>query len=305
MVYVIYGSEQFLIDQEISKIENNLSLDKNSITRYDLENTKIESIIEDANQINLFSLNKLIIIDNAYIFTATTNKKLLKQNTEVLEQYLNNINKNTILIFNILKDKLDVRKKIYKLANTNGKIIECNNVSTINVVKNMFKGYNIDDSLIKLLINRVGNNLLILKEETDKIKTYKDDNTITREDIINLTNKNIDTDLFHLIDNIVENNKNEAIKSYHEMLKLGEEPLMILINLANQFRILYQVKRLSKQGLSEFKIADILNIHSYRVKKALEKRNNFSDSKLINYLSALADLDYSIKIGLEIFILNT
>ena len=123
MVYVIYGSEQFLIDQEISKIENNLSLDKNSITRYDLENTKIESIIEDANQINLFSLNKLIIIDNAYIFTATTNKKLLKQNTEVLEQYLNNINKNTILIFNILKDKLDVRKKIYKLANTNGKIM--------------------------------------------------------------------------------------------------------------------------------------------------------------------------------------
>ena len=312
MVYVIYRSEQFLIDQEISKIENNLSLDKNSITRYDLENTKIETIIEDANQINLFSLNKLIIVDNAYIFTATTNKKLLKQNTEVLEQYLNNINKNTILIFNILKDKLDVRKKIYKLANTNGKIIECNNVSTINVVKNMFKGYNIDDSLIKLLINRVGNNLLILKEEADKIKTYKDDNTITREDIINLTNKNIDTDLFHLIDNIVENNKNAAIKSYHEMLKLGEEPLMILINLANQFRILYQVKRLSKQGLSELKIADILNIHSYRVKKALEKRNNFSDSKLINYLSALADLDYSIKIGkidkeigLEIFILNT
>ncbi len=175
----------------------------------------------------------------------------------------------------------------------------------------MFEDYKISDHTINLLIERVGNNLSILKQEIDKIKIYKDDKLITDEDITNLTSKIVDTDLFHLIDNIVTNNKESAIESYHEMIKLGEEPIMILINLANQFRIIYQAKVLYKQGLSEIKIAEFLNIHSYRVKKALEKRNYFKDETLIDYISLLADLDYDIKtgkidkeIGLELFILN-
>lgn len=312
MLYIIYGIEQFLIDQEIKKITNELNADQNNITRYDLENTKIESIIEDANSINLFAENKLIIVDNAYIFTGTTNKKLIKQNTEELEKYIKNINPSTTLVFIVNKEKLDVRKKIYKLSLEYGKIIECNKVTSINtMVKNMLSNYEVSNDNINLLIKRVGNNLSIIEQECNKIKTFKDDKIITSDDIINLTSKNIDTDLFHLIDNIVLKNKEEAIISYHEMIHLGEEPLMILINLANQFRIIYQVKQLSKQGYSEMKIADYLEIHSYRVKKAFEKRHQFSDKQLLNYLNDLADLDYKIKsggidkeIGLELFILN-
>ena len=313
MLYIIYGLELFLIDKELKKIIDKSKIDENSITRYDLENTKIETIIEDANSINLFGGSKIIVVDNAYIFTGTTNKKLLKQNTEVLEYYLNDLNSSTILIFIVLKEKLDVRKKIYKLSKEKGNLIECNKVTSINnLVKNMLGGYNINDSTISLLINRIGSNLSILEQECNKIKTYKDEDlTITDEDIINLTSKNIDTDLFHLIENIVSGNKEEAITSYHEMIKLGEEPLMILINLASQFRIIYQTKRLYSQGLSEMKIAEYLDIHSYRVKKALEKRNLFADKKLIHYLSTLADLDYNIKsgnidknLGIELFILS-
>lgn len=311
MNYVIYGIEQFLIDKELKKIVSNIN--QNNITKYDLENTKIETIIEDANLVSLFDDKKFIIVDNAYIFTGTTNKKLLKQNTEVLEKYLNNPNPSTILVFVILKEKLDIRKKIYKLIKQNGKLIECNKSSSIqNVVKSMLDGYNIDNNCINLLINRVGTNLAILEQECNKIKTYKGDELIiTENDIISLTSKIVDTDLFHLIDNIVSKNKKEAIESYHEMITQGEEPIMILINLANQFRIIYQVKQLSKQGYSEIRIADYLQIHSYRVKKAFEKRHLFSDSQLLKYIKDLADLDYDIKsgkidkeIGLELFIIN-
>ena len=224
------------------------------------------------------------------------------------------MNENTILIFNVYNNKIDVRKKITKLSKEKGKVLEFNKSQNINsIVKNMFDNYKIDNSLINLIIDRVGNDLLILEQEINKIKIYKDDDLIiTKDDIIELTIKNKNTDLFYLIDNIVSGNKEKAMESYGEMIKLGEEPIMILVNLANQFRLIYQAKKLSMRGYSEMKISEYLDIHSYRVKKALEKRNYFTDEILLKYLYDLAELDYNIKLslidkylGLEIFILNS
>ena len=95
------------------------------------------------------------------------------------------------------------------------------------------------------------------------------------------------------------------------MLKRNEEPIKILIILANQFRIMYQAKELYSKGYSGNDIAKILDIHPYRIKLALEKNYNYSSKKLLSYLEALANLDYSIKtgmidasLGLELFIME-
>ena len=81
--------------------------------------------------------------------------------------------------------------------------------------------------------------------------------------------------------------------------------------LANQFRIMYQSKQLLKKGYSEREIANLLEIHEFRVKKALEKGRKYSSDEILKKLEDLADLDYQIKsgqldknIGLELFILN-
>ena len=165
---------------------------------------------------------------------------------------------------------------------------------------------------INLLINRVGNNPLIIKNEINKIKQYKDQNkTITEEDIIKITTKTIDIDIFKLIDNIVKGNKDEAIEIYKEMLKVNEEPLKIVIMLANQFRLMYQSKELLKKGYSEKDIASILKVHPYRVKLALQNSRTYDSKKLLKYISDLADIDIGIKTGvkskdlsLELFILK-
>ena len=70
--------------------------------------------------------------------------------------------------------------------------------------------------------------------------------------IIEVTTETIDTDIFHLVDNIILKNKEKALKSYYEMIKIGEEPIKIIVILANQFRLIYQVKQLSKKRISIF-----------------------------------------------------
>ncbi len=313
MFYLFYGLEYYLIKKEIQSILVNEKIDLINQNTYDLENSNLKEIIEDASTISLFSDKKAIIVENSYIFTGTTNKKLPEQNIDILNTYLRNINENTLLFFIVNKESIDKRKKIINEIKKRGIVKEFAPLTDQKAyVTTMLKPYQIQISDANFLINRVGNNLSILEQEIEKLKTYKsNDLQITRQDIIDVTCKTVDIDIFSLIDNIVTKNKEKALESYTEMIKLGEEPIKIIIMLANQFRMMYQSKQLSRKGYSEKDIASSLEVHPYRIKLALEKSHNFKEDTLLEYLKQLATLDYQIKsgridknIGLELFILN-
>lgn len=313
MVYVLYGLDEFLIDREIKKILSNNKIDEFSIERYDLENTLLNNIIDSCNITNLFSEKKGIIVSNSYIFTGTVKKNGLEHNIDLLDKYLDNIDENTILIFKIISEKLDERKKIVKKIKEKGNIKEFNNDNNLNsIVKSFFDDYNISPKTINLFIERVGDNLSLIESEAEKLKIYKlDSKKIDDEDIDNCINKNIELDIFKLIDNIIIKRKKEAIEIYNEMIKYGEEPIKIMIMLAGQFRTMYQVKLMYKKGYSEKDMASTLGIHPYRIKLALEKGRKFDENRLLNLLDKLSELDNKIKLSLvdkklalELFIID-
>ena len=306
MVYLLYGTKVFQIEEEIKKLSK--GIDEMNISKYDLNNDMLSLAIEDAKTMSLFGDKKLVIVDNANMFTGSTSK-----DSEIIEEYLNHINENTTLVLIVHNDKLDTRKKITKLVNKVGKVVAFNDeLDMTSLVRRLLKDYNIDYKTIKLFLDRVGNNPLIIQSEINKIKIYKgNDKNITDEDILNLTTKLIEIDIFKLIDYIVRKNKEKALELYYEMLKMNEEPIKIIVILANQFRIMYQSKELLKKGYSEKDIASILKIHPYRVKLAIQNSRNYSSEALLKYLNDLADIDIGIKTGtlnkdlaLELFILK-
>lgn len=311
MLYLLYGTENYLIKKEIDKILNANSIEKINVSEYNLEIDNFKDIIEDANTISLFSDKKAIIVNNSYLFTGKSIKN--ENDPELFLDYFKNVNPDSIIIFIVDSEKLDERKKIVKEIKKIGTVKDFNQKNDLtDILKNMFEGYNISIQDIRFMIDRCGNNLDILSQEVNKIKIYKDeDKNITKEDIINLTSKNIDIDIFGFVDTIVNKNKNKALEIYKEMLINGEEPIKILVILANQFRIIYQAKELYKQGYSGNDIATMIGIHPYRIKLALKKAINYNSDTLLDYLEKLADLDYDIKIGniesslgLEMFILS-
>ena len=309
MIYLLYGKEDYLINEKINEIVNDNNILSYNIEKYTLDNN-LRSIIDSANTISLFLETKLIIVDDSYIFTGS-NKKC--DDINVLNDYLDNINNNTIIIFKTNNEKLDSRKKIVSKIKNIGQIIEFNSIVNLNTkIKELFNPYKIDNNLVTYFIKRVGDNLDLISNEINKIKIYKDkDLLINKDDIDNLTTKNINTDIFNLLDNILNKNKESALESLTEMIKRGEEPVKIIIMLSNQFRLIYQVKELYKKGYREYDIADIIDQKPYTIKKASERIKNYSEKELINYIDKLAELDIKIKsglidknIGLELFILN-
>ena len=307
MIYLLYGTLEALITDYINKIITKHKINDLNISKYNI-NDNLTDIIEDANTLSLFDDKKLIIINNNALFVG---KKSV--DTIALEKYIINSNPNTILIFVVSEEKLDTRRKLYKNIKEKGEVFEFNKLPNINTyVKDLFSGYTITNDSINLLIKRVGNDLNRLKQEIEKIKIYKiNDKLITDSDIIDCTVEKIDINIFNFIDNIIRKNKSETIKTYKELLKIGEEPIKIIVLLANQFRLMYQSKLLTSKGYSEDDIASLLHAKRYPVHLAIQKSYHYNKEVLIDNLEQLADLDIKIKSGeidknlaLELFLLR-
>ena len=311
MNYLLYGLESFLIEKEIKNIINKHKIEEINISKFDLEINSIKEILESANTISLFSSNKLLIVQNSFIFSRTTNKK--KDDIGLLEEYLKHKNEDVIIVFIDNNEKIDSIKKIVKLLKETGKIIECNKLKSVNeIAKKMFDDYNVEQDVINILVNRVGNNLNILYNEIEKLKIYKiNEKIITKEDVINLIADSTSVDIFKFIDDIINKNKTDALIAYKKLLKLNEEPIKIIALLASKFRLMYQSSTLTKKGYTEDQISEILDVHRYPVHLSIVAGYKYNPKILVKYLNDLAELDIGIKTGekdkelaLELFILS-
>lgn len=308
-IYLIYGTNDYLIKEEVKKIVKNT--DPINIVKYNLNNTTIEEVLEDALTISLFSENKTIIVEKSNIFT--TFKSEIEHNIKKLELYLSNQNPNTVLIFVVNSDKIDSRKKVCKLIKDKGILIHVTQPNNlVPYVQKKLNGYEISIQNINFLINRTGTNLGIINNEVKKLKIYKKNNfKISKDDILNVVSKNLEPDIYYFIDCIIKRNLDEAFVIYNELITLNKEPILIISLLANNFRLMYQSKQLIQKGYTLNDIASSLESHIYPVKLAIEKGRMYSDKILLNCLEKLADLDFQIKsgqidknIGLELFILS-
>ncbi len=119
MNYLIFGNDLYLIEQQLNKIVPN----KDNIITYDLDINTIEQIIKEATTIPLFTKEKIIIIKNSKILTSQ--KNTIEHDVSLLEEYLNNSNPSTTIIFIVKTEKLDKRKKITKTIYSKASVIEC------------------------------------------------------------------------------------------------------------------------------------------------------------------------------------
>lgn len=309
--YLLYGNDKGIIDKEIGILRSKLDISDNDIIYYDI--SLVDDIINEASTIGMFSLYKFIIIDmNSYF----KDKKGIS-NINLLEDYFDSYNSNSYLIFVCNSDSIDSRKKLVSLIKKHGEVkkLEVNDSYFSNYVSDYLKdnGYRISNMDISYFLGKVGNNIDNITNEIDKIMLYKiDDKVITRNDIDLLCIENIDDNIYDLVNAILKNDKSKAIRLYYNFINNGMDVNQILIIIASQIRLLFQVKRLSNSGKSNDEIAKILEFKSvYRVKYLLSDSYYYSEDELLGYLSKLALIDKAIKTGnkdgnvlLELFIVN-
>ena len=294
MTYLILGNNE-IVKEHINKIIKENNINKESISSYDLETDNIMSALEDINTLSIFSDKKLVIVYNIESLIKKDDKNNDLYVSELIK-YLNNQIDNILIITG---KSLPNRKKLITSFDSFSTKIEATNFDINSYINELLNGYKMSNNDIELLKTYCSNDLLRIKNEIEKLKLYRfDEKQITRDDIESLVKKDLDKTIFDLINSVEKGTKNRSFDIYKELKEQNEEDMKILSMLANNYRLIYQIKNLTYTK-TDNEIKEILGIaNPKRISVLRSKGYNYTNKDLENILSFLADLDYKIKTGL-------
>lgn len=295
LIHVLYGLEPYLIDLKKSEIVNG----ETSVSMYDMRETPVQNAIEDAQMGSLFGDRKTIVLKDCFFLTGENTSKP-KHDIEKVIQYLNNPSPDTTMIFISQSEKLDRRKKVVKEMLKTAKSYEAKPLRYVNGwIEEKFEshGKEVTAEAINFMAQQLGNDLYLLDKEIEKVcLNLTDEPTIDKEMFEPLLARTLENDVFKLIDRVARKNKS-ALMLLEDLFRLGEDPIKILLLLARQYRIMFQVKQLLARGEQKSSLAKKLGLHPYAVTVATEQAENFSKETLFNLLLECSELDSQMKTG--------
>ena len=303
-IYLVHGTESFLIDQFLETIlGQHGSVDDMDIAHLDLEEVTITEVLDEANMFSFFADKRIIIVDNASFVSGQSKIKLQKSEEEFLNNYLKEPNPSSLLIFLTRTDSMDKRRKVNKLFLKETVIVDVHPLNEREVdayIRHYLKGSDLKfsrQSLDELLI-RVDYQLTSLMGEIEKLTTYALSGMPLSVDVIRkLVPRTLETDVFELTNAIASKQIKKAIQIYQDLILMKNEPIGLHALLVSQFRLMIQVKLLSQKGILGGQIADQLGVHPYRVKLAQAGVAQTSLQQLFDLYADFAEVDYKMKIG--------
>ncbi|WP_371068712.1 DNA polymerase III subunit delta [Sediminibacillus sp. JSM 1682029] len=305
-IYLLYGTESYLM-QDIRQqlLLHALSEEEREtgITTYDLTETSIQEVIEDAETYPFLSERKVIIANNAVFLKAKPDKVAVEHSLDALQAYLAAPAEYTVLLITAPYEKLDERKKVTKSLKQQSAFIECQPVKEWELpkwIESLAKsaGVGIDEEAFDIIGQEVGTNLLMLKQEIDKLALYAGGKgRITKEITEQLIAHNATTSGLKLVDAVIEKDLSKAVHIYKDLEKANEDAIALLALLASQFRTVMHVKVLQKKGYSQKQMAQQLKVHPYVVKMSQKREKSFTLDELQQIINLFTETDAKIKQG--------
>ncbi len=167
-------------------------------------------------------------------------------------------------------------------------------------------GVEIDRSVLKYLIDETGYfnreteyTIFNLENDIKKIIAYSDGYRIKEDDVDATLKGDLDRFVFDFLDAVTSNKKDVALRMLNNILGAGSgDAYSILGLLVSQFELILEVKEISEETRDSQRIAEIIKMNPYRVKKALGFADKFERKKLQSILIQLYEIDRKIKTGM-------
>ena len=313
MIYVLYGDEPFLLEQKLKDIKKEYDIhDENmNINVYDGAETSLDQLVEDCNTPPFLTEYKMVLLKNPVFMTT---QKSSKEDTTGLENYIKRPMDSTILVIYHDVKNFDERKKLVKLLKKEAKYLVMDKISDVKLKANVLnsikkRGARIDEDALELVLSRLPNDLMMISSEIDKLTLYT--THITKEDVDQVVTKPLEENVFELVGAIMKKNQNQAIHIYKDLMVRHEEPVKLIVMIANQMRLLMQVKVLDRKGYNDQEIAKILGVNPFRLRYIRVDAKNYDPGDLMKRLNELSELDIQIKkglidkkMGLELFLMK-
>jgi DNA polymerase-3 subunit delta len=302
-VYLLLGAERYLRDLAAKTITERALQDSQlrefNENTFSLSSTDFVQAIGSAEQLPMLSTRRVVKITDLKIGATPQKDNLKEENEAILTKYLNRPAESSVVIF--VADEIDKRRKLSKLLLENCVSVEFTPLSDFELLgwaKGKLKDLqtHADDQIIKDIVNLVGNNLLKLNTELEKLATAAlPDAIITHELIEKLVPNSREISNFDLSDQLLNKNRSRSLQILKKILDDGAEPLMLLGLIANNFHRLFLAKELMRQGVDRKEVARTIGIPFSKQEDFLATARRADAGKLSWNLKRLAETDLAIK----------
>jgi DNA polymerase-3 subunit delta len=298
-VYFIYGEEKYLHDELINLIIDS-SLDSGekdfNLDIFYANETSAEKIINVSRSFPMMAQRRVVVVKDVQQLKATDLKHLA--------DYVNRPSKSSCLILSLPERKK--AGKWFTVIFNNALSIDCRKLYD-NEVPAWLEGYlqskkfAIAKEAIRLLQAQVGNSLLDLVNELEKIQINIHPRLkITLEDVQSVTSISKQFNIFELCNAVGEKKFPRAITILNKLLDQGESPTGMIIQLMRHFVNLMKISENIRRGnQSTSELMKVTGLTYYFVNDMMKQSRNFLAGQYRNSFSYLAEADSHLKTGYQ------
>lgn len=269
-------------------------------TRIDGPTPNIGDVIAAAGTISFFGAPRVVELREISLST------MKDKDVAELEELLGQLENAVLVITSLLKDKkagtTQKAKKIMAAAQKYGFAAELakptarENIAFLHAAAKK-QGSSFAHGAAEALLERVGENRVLLLNEVQKLAAISGYGEIAKETVAQYSAYNIEADVFELARLITSGNKAGAQHKLQQLFALKHEPIAIAAALAGTFVDMYRVRCGLRQHKTVQQIFTELGYkgNSYRLQKAKENVAHYSDEQLEDCIVFLLELDRALK----------
>lgn len=297
-IYLWYGEDRYLIQEGLKVLKSFYFMKDPSGSGIEVVNanemTPVE-IVELANTMSFFANRLVIVEDVSYFKDGQTN------DLEPFFDYFASPNLSTCLLF--IAESVHRGRKFYKGLDRVGEILEFCAPKRIpewlawlqSELK--VRGKSMDTKVSSFFLEWAGHQTGVLNQELDKLVVYTGDRqTITVEDIQEITTRTLEASVFDLLDAVAVRSSAKALEALEEVLR-KEHPLKVLTLMVRQVRLLLGCMALRKHGGNAAEAPSALGISPFEAQKLWQQSARLTPSKLVQALKECRNTDLAMKSG--------
>ncbi len=314
MFHILYGKDDFSLNSELERIKASLGdpqmLAVNTV-RLDGQHLTVSELKDNCDAAPFLATCRLVIVEGLLKRfepkwgKQRSSKRANSKTRDGLERweglvpYIEQMPQTTILM--LVDGEIKSNNSLLKKVSSVAKIqtfppLRSSNLTAWIRRKIVEEDGSITPQAVSLLAELVGGNLWVMNNEIQKLVLYAGGGQVTEDDVRQVVSSARETNIFTLVDAVVEGRAGVAQRMLHRLLQEGMPPGQILAMITRQFRLIAQAMDMGS-GLSRKQIQDRLGLTGYPLDNTLKQSKLYDLEHIKRTYARLLETDLAIKTG--------
>ena len=297
--YIFHGEEVFLLQHylgQLHKVILDELTESFNLHRFNHENFDLRDFSDAVENLPMMAERTLVQVEDIDIF------KLPEDSRSKMIDILSDIPEycTVIFVYETVEFKPDKRLKKLWEAVSKAEIVEFTKQSQrdlISWITRHFaaKGKYISPELCLYLLELTDGTLKSLKGEIEKIAAFSAADSICRADIDAVTEPVLDAVVFRMTDMLGAREYAQAMDSLQKLLKMQQEPIVILGAVGSYLRRLGTARTLYDRGCNAGELMKLCGISDYAARKTMTAARQFSAGFFKTAMDLVLETDRKMK----------